>query len=464
MIFKEYLKELQGKNVAVIGIGVSNQPLIELLLAHGISVTACDKKSRQTLGALADRLESQGCRLRLGEAYLQGLEADVIFRTPGIRPDLPELSAAVSRGSLLTSEMEAFFEVCPCPIIAVTGSDGKTTTTTIIAELLQAAGKTVHLGGNIGHPLLAETGRMQPADAVVLELSSFQLMTMASSPHIAVVTNLSPNHLDVHRDYAEYIAAKENIFTHQEEQDIAVFNADNDVTRTFAERARGAVRMFSRREAVERGAYLGPDCSGDRGAIWISNEKGRRMVLPLPDIKLPGVHNVENYMAAIAALDGIVPDEVIRRFARSFGGVEHRIELVRTLRGVRWYNDSIASSPSRTIAGLRSFDRKLILIAGGKDKGISYDALGPEVNDHVKLLILCGATAGVIRRAVEQAENYAGLEIIDAEDYREAVPLAQSRAEEGDVVMLSPASTSFDRFANFMERGRAFKEIVNALK
>lgn len=458
MTFEEYLKRLQNKTVAVIGIGVSNQPLIRLLLSRGVAVTACDKKSREALEPLAEELEEKGCRLRLGEGYLQDLDQDVIFRTPGMRPDLPELAAAVYRGSHLTSEMEVFFEVCPCTKIAVTGSDGKTTTTTIIAELLKAAGKTVHLGGNIGHPLLAETGEMHPEDIAVLELSSFQLMTMTHSPHIAVVTNLAPNHLDVHRDFAEYISAKENIFTHQSAEDITVFNADNSITLEESGRVPGRARLFSRQREVEDGVFL-------RGDAIIARSGGKeREVLRVSGIKLPGVHNVENYMAAIAAVDGLVPDEIIRNFAADFGGVEHRIELVRTLRGVRWYNDSIASSPSRTIAGLRSFDQKIILIAGGKDKGIPYDALGPEINEHVKLLILCGATAGVIRRSAEQAENYAGLEIVDVSDYREAVSLAQSRAEAGDVVMLSPASTSFDRFANFMERGRVFKEIVNALK
>ena len=462
--FEEYLSSLRNKTVAVIGIGVSNRPLIELLLSRGVAVTACDKKDRATLGALAEELVGKGCRLRLGPDYLKDLTQDVIFRTPGMRPDLPELNAAVERGSTLTSEMEVFFEVCPCPILAVTGSDGKTTTTTIIAELLRAAGKTVHLGGNIGHPLLSETGGMKAGDIAVLELSSFQLMTMTRSPHIAVVTNLAPNHLDVHKDYAEYISAKENIFTHQSASDIAVFNADNEVTRSFVGRQRGALRTFSRRETVERGAYLAPDDAGEGQAIWMSNENGRRQVLPLAEIKLPGVHNVENYMAAIAAVDRLVPDKIIRDFAKNFGGVEHRIELVRELDGVRYYNDSIASSPSRTIAGLNAFPEKVILIAGGKDKGISYDSLGPVVNEHVKLLILCGATAGVIRASVEQAENYGGLEIADAEDYHQAVSLARSRAKEGDVIILSPASTSFDRFANFMERGRVFKEIVNSLK
>ena len=458
MTFEEYLKSLQNKTVAVIGIGVSNQPLIRLLLSRGVAVTACDRKSREALGPLAEELEAKGCCLHLGEGYLQDLDQDVIFRTPGMRPDLPELAAAVARGSELTSEMEIFFEVCPCTKIAVTGSDGKTTTTTIIAELLKAAGKTVHLGGNIGHPLLAETGKMHSEDIAVLELSSFQLMTMTHSPHIAVVTNLAPNHLDVHRDFAEYIFAKENIFTHQLAEDIAVFNADNDITLEESGRVFGRARLFSRLREVEDGVFL-------RGDAIIARHDGvEREVLRVSGIKLPGVHNVENYMAAIAAVDGIVPDEIIRKFAAEFGGVEHRIELVRELNGVRYYNDSIASSPSRTIAGLRSFDQKLILIAGGKDKGIPYDTLGPEVNEHVKLLILCGATTGVIRCAVERAENYQGMEVIEVNDYREAVSLAQSRAETGDVVMLSPASTSFDRFANFMERGRVFKEIVNALK
>lgn len=458
MKFEEYLDSLQGKTVAVIGIGVSNRPLIELLAARGISVTARDRQQRQALGGYADHLEAMGCRLYLGEGYLDGLDEDVIFRTPGMRPDVPELATAVAGGSTLTSEMEVFFEVCPCPIIAVTGSDGKTTTTTIIAELLRAAGKTVHLGGNIGHPLLAETASIRTEDVAVLELSSFQLMTMKRSPHIAVITNLSPNHLDVHKDFAEYIAAKENIFTHQIAQDIAIFNADNSITAKQAERAMGRARLFSRKTEVEDGVFLRD------GKIIARHDGQERVVMTREDIRLPGEHNVENYLAAIAAVDGMVGDDQIAAFARSFGGVEHRIELIRTLDGVRWYNDSIASSPSRTIAGLRAFPEKVILIAGGKDKGISYAELGPVVNDHVKLLLLCGATAGVIRESVERAENYQGLEIIDVEDYHQAARIARERAVEGDVVILSPASTSFDRFKNFMERGKAFKEVVNALQ
>ena len=450
-----YMNALRGKSAAVLGVGVSNRPLIELLTDHGCAVTARDKKT--DLGAFGAELEARGVTLKLGEDYLEDLTEDVIFRTPGLRPDLPPIAAAVARGSVLTSEMEAFFDVCPCPMIAVTGSDGKTTTTTIIAELLRRSGRTVHLGGNIGHPLLAEAGTIAPDHVSVLELSSFQLMTMKKSPSIAVITNLSPNHLDYHKDYGEYIAAKENIFTHQDAQGIAVFNADNADTVRCAEKAPGRVRWFSRKKEVADGVFL-------RGtAIVARDEGGERVVMDTGDIKLPGVHNIENYLAAIAAVDGLVADETIRDFAREFGGVEHRIELVRERKGVRWYNDSIASSPSRTMAGLRSFPEKVILIAGGKDKGISYAPLGPVVNEHVKLLILCGTTAGVIRQAVEQADNYAGLEILEVSDYPSAVAAADSRAGKGDVVILSPASTSFDRFANFMERGRVFKELVNAL-
>jgi UDP-N-acetylmuramoylalanine--D-glutamate ligase len=354
-----------------------------------------------------------------------------------------------------------FFEVCPCPIIAVTGSDGKTTTTTIIAELLKRAGKTVHLGGNIGHPLLTEAGEMRAEDVAVLELSSFQLLTMKTrSPHIAVITNLAPNHLDVHKDMAEYISAKENIFTHQSEQDIAVFNADNDITRELSGRAVGAVRLFSRKETPSEGVFLRD------GAIFSRKDGQERQIMTTADIRLPGIHNVENYMAAIAAVDGMVSDGTIRDFAREFGGVEHRIELVRTLRGVRYYNDSIATSPSRAIAGLRSFDRKVILIAGGYDKHIPFDVLGPEIVEHVKLLVLCGDTAEKIRHAVVQAPGYqAGQpEIIYEDDFRTAVEIASAHAAEGDVVTLSPACAAFDRFANFMERGKAFKAIVNGLQ
>lgn len=457
MTLHEYIEDMRGKRIAIIGIGVSNTPLLELLLAEGIRVTACDKRSREQMGEQAEHLEQLGCELHLGPDYLKDLEADVIFRTPGLRPDVPEISACVQKGAVLTSEMEVFFRICPCPIIAVTGSDGKTTTTTIIAELLKKAGKRVWVGGNIGHPLLCEADGMLSTDFAVLELSSFQLMTMERSPHIAVVTNLAPNHLDMHRDMAEYVAAKENIFRHQRPGDIAVFNADNAITAEQSSRAVGRSRLFSRQSEPRDGVFLrGED-------IVCRSTAGERVIMTTADIKIPGVHNVENYMAAIAAVDGLVPDDIIRDFARSFGGVEHRIELVRTYKGVRYYNDSIASSPSRTIAGLRSFREKVILIAGGYDKHIPFDVLGPEVTAHVKLLVLCGATAEKIRAAVEAAPDYGPghPEILEVTPFRAAVEAARDRAVSGDVVTLSPACAAFDQFKNFAERGKTFKEIVN---
>ena len=458
MTIQEYLTSLKGKTAAVLGIGVSNTPLIELLCRSGVQVIACDKKSREALGTRAGELEALGAQLHLGEHYLDSLRADVIFRTPGMRPDVPALLEAKSRGSIVTSEMEIFFEVCPCTIIGVTGSDGKTTTTSIIAEMLRAAGKTVYLGGNIGHPLLCDTEKMNPGDFAVVELSSFQLLDMQRSPHIAVLTNLAPNHLDVHKDMAEYIAAKENIYLHQQENDIAVFNEDNDITRGLSERSAAHTRLFSRRSEVADGAFLRGD------AIVLRHGGHEETVMHLADIHLPGMHNVENYLAAVTALDGIVPYAIMRETARSFAGVEHRIELVRILHGAKWYNDSIATSPTRAIAGLNSFDEKVILIAGGYDKHIPFAPLAPEVVKHVKLLILCGATANAIETSVRECPDYQGSpEIVHCESLAQCVQAAYERAESGDIVTLSPACAAFDQFANFMERGKAFKKLVVAL-
>lgn len=453
---KGYFESLKGKKVAVIGLGVSNKPLVDGLLDAGVSVLVCDKRRREEFNGLIEGLERRGAAAALGPDYLDHLDgADVIFRTPGLRPDVPQLAQAVAAGGSLTSEMEAFLDLCPCRIIAVTGSDGKTTTTTIIAGLLKAAGYRTFVGGNIGHPLLCQVDDIRPDDMAVLELSSFQLMTVKQSPSIAVVTNLAPNHLDVHKGMEEYVNAKRNIFAYQDACDRLVLNADNEITAGFAGEARGAVTLFSRKKTVEGGVYLRDKtvmCAG-------------RPVLNADDILLPGLHNLENYMAAIAAVDGLVPDEVIRDFARTFGGVAHRIELVRELGGVRWYNDSIASSPSRTIAGLRSFDRKVILIAGGYDKHIPYDALGPEIVERVKALLLTGDTADKIKAAALAAPDYreGRPAIYDCADLEDAVGRARALAEPGDVVILSPASASFDRFKNFEERGNAFKELVNAL-
>lgn len=458
MNLREYLAGLRGKRVAVIGIGVSNTPLIKMLLREDIPVTACDKNSREEFGGLAEELESLGAELRLGKCYLEGLDHDVIFRTPGMRPDVPQLEEARSHGSVVTSEMEVFFDVCPCHTIGVTGSDGKTTTTTIIAELMKKAGYNTYVGGNIGKPLLADVDGMEPDDWAVLELSSFQLMTMAESPEIAVVTNLAPNHLDVHKSMGEYIAAKENIFLHQPNTGKSIFNQDNELTRSLAHTAPGTSVLFSRKEILVQGVFI------ENGAICVTNTAGKRAVLPLADILLPGEHNIENYMAAIAAVDGLVDDEIIHTFAKEFGGVEHRIELVRALNGVRYYNDSIASSPSRTIAGLKSFREKVILIAGGYDKHIPFDVLGPEVVKHVKELILTGDTAEKIKDAVLTCPAYQGQPPIRKyEGFDEAIMAAHTLAQQGDVVLLSPACASFDQFKNFAQRGEAFKKIIYEL-
>ncbi len=456
----EYLESLQGRSIAVIGMGVSNTPLIRMLLRAELKVTVCDKSPRERVEEQAAELESLGAKLRLGPDYLAKIhKADVIFRTPGLSPNAPELQKAVAGGSILTSEMELFFRLCPCPIIGVTGSDGKTTTTTLISEFLKEAGKNVYLGGNIGRPLLPDVDGMTPDDVAVVELSSFQLMSMDRSPNVAVFTNLSPNHLDYHHTMEEYTSAKLNIFCHQKPEDRAIFNYDNDITRSLAKMAMGQAMLFSRKQKLEEGVYLRDN------AIWLTNSMGSREVLPMADIRIPGVHNIENYMAAIAAVDGIVPDKCVRAVARRFTGVEHRIELVRELNGVRYYNDSIGTSPTRTMACLDSFDQKLIIVAGGYDKGVPFTQLGIAMVEKVKVLILTGDTAPAIKKAVEEAEGYAesGLRLIETDDLASAVSAARDAAQAGDVVVLSPACAAFDQFKNFMERGKVFKRLVNEL-
>ena len=458
MTLRAYIDALKGKKVAVLGVGVSNRPLLRLLSGCGADVTAYDRRDRAALAEVAGELETLGITLSCGDRYLDSLAADVIFRTPGMRPDVPQIAEAVARGATLTSEMEAFFEVCPCRIIAVTGSDGKTTTTSVIARLLEQQGFTVYTGGNIGTPLLDKAGQMKPDDIAVLELSSFQLMTMKRSGDIAVVTNVAPNHLDVHKDMQEYTDAKRNVFAHQSEAGRVVLNADNAITAAFVTEAKGEYLMFSRNRCVYNGVYC------QDGVIREAVNGTDTKIMDAKDIFIPGEHNVENFMAAFAAVRGLVSHENMRKVAMEFRGVAHRIELVREKDGVKYYNDSIASSPSRTTAGLRSFAQKVILIAGGKDKGVPFDSLGAEIVGHVKKLVLTGLTADKIRAAVENAPGYAGEpEIYTVEGFRDAVVQASRLAEPGDVVILSPACTSFDRFKNFEERGNVFKQIVNEL-
>ncbi len=454
-----WLETLSGKKILVLGLGVSNRPLVRILLRRGLDVTGCDATPYEKLDDEVLALERAGCRLRTGPGYLEDLSGDVVFRTPGLHPYRPELLALKASGAVITSEMEAFFRVCPCTIIAVTGSDGKTTTTTLIAEFLKQAGKRVWLGGNIGTPLLPLAEQMEPDDFAVVELSSFQLMDFPLSPQIAVITNLSPNHLDVHKDMEEYVNAKKNVFLHQGPNDTVILNMDNTLTHAMRAEAPGKVLEFSRQGVPVQGAY-----SNDGVVLWAQNEF-KTLIMTQSDILLPGLHNVENYLAAICAVRPFVTTRDIRAVARSFAGVEHRIELVRVKDGVRFYNDSIASSPSRTIAGLRCFSEKVILIAGGYDKHIPYDALGPEICEHVKLLVLTGATAPKIRESVLTcgSARRSAPEILEIDDFTEAVKAAAARAKAGDVVILSPASAAFDKFKNFMVRGRFFKDLVNGL-
>lgn len=451
--FKESLK---GKRVAVIGVGVSNTPLIRVLLSAGAKVTACDKKSPEELGANYERFREMGVDFQLGEDYLDHLDQPMIFKTPGLRGDHPKLLEAAARGSVVTSEMEVFFDLCPAEIIAVTGSDGKTTTTSLIYAMLTKGGYTCWLGGNIGNSLIGELEDIKPSDKVVLELSSFQLMSMKKSADIAVITNITPNHLDWHKDMAEYVDAKRNIFAHQGENGRLVLNKDSEASLAYADNAPGQVVYFGRQTPG--------DVALKNGVIVVNEGKKPREVLNASDIFIPGNHNIENYMAAIAAIWGMVDKDIISEVARTFQGVEHRIEYVRELDGARYYNDSIASSPTRTEAGLNSFNQKVILIAGGYDKHIPFDDFGKVVIEHVKHLVLIGKTAYEIERAVLGAAGQVEAPpVVHCETLEEAVLAARKAAEEGDIVMLSPACASFDMFKNFDERGKKFKEIVNGL-
>ncbi len=455
---------LRGKRVAVCGLGNNNPPVVRQFLQYGARVTACDRRPREQLGGIADELEAAGAALHLGDGYLSALVeegADLILRTPGMKPYLPEFEAARRRGTPVTSEMELFLALSPAPVTAVTGSDGKTTTTTVIARLLEESGRRVHLGGNIGRPLLPEIFDVRPEDEVVVELSSFQLTGMRQRVDTAVVTNVAPNHLDWHTDMAEYIEAKRNLVRYQDGACRAVLNADNEITRGFAADTQAPVYFFSRRAKPERGAWLSPE-----GMLVMTADGTDTPVLPAKEILLPGMHNVENYLAAISAVWGKVGPEAIAGLARRFGGVPHRCELIRERRGVKYYNDSIASSPTRTIAGLRAFHEKspgrknVILIAGGYDKHIPYDPLGPAAAESVKAAVLLGATADAIERAVRACSD---LPVYRVDTMEQAVHTAAECAEPGDVVTLSPASASFDRYKNFEERGNDFRRLVEAL-
>ena len=455
---------IKGKKVAFIGAGVSHKHCIEQFVELGAQVTLCDqKKSLEDFGAYADTLRRLHVRLSLGEHYTDGFAGqDIIMRTPGYEYYKPELQAALQAGTKVTSEVELFFELCPCEIVAVTGSDGKTTTTTLISKMFEAAGRKVFLGGNIGAALLPQLADVTPEAVAVVELSSFQLISMRVSPKVAVVTNVTPNHLDHHKDMQEYIDAKRNILLWQVPPCRAVLGFENEISRGMQKDCKGEQVWFTRLHETDKGAFLRESddtlCYAENGVVT--------PILPRAEVKLRGLHNVENLLAAIAAVWGRVPVEAMRQVGSTFTGVEHRIEPVRTLDGVTYYNDSIASSPTRTIAGLRSFNQKIILIAGGYDKKIPYEPLAPEILAHVKTLVLMGATGPRIEAAVRGCAGFdeSALTILHADSMQHAVELARGAARPGDVVSLSPASASFDLYPNFEVRGRDYKNIVNSLK
>ncbi|MDU3526483.1 UDP-N-acetylmuramoyl-L-alanine--D-glutamate ligase [Clostridium sp.] len=454
--FNEFKDFIKGQKVAVVGIGVSNIPLIRFLVKLGAVVTAFDKKNREELGDIAKEFDELSVTLELGEGYLDRLTGfDVVFKTPSMRIDCDALVKVKSEGAYITSEMEEFVRYCKGKVYGITGSDGKTTTTTIISKLLEEAGYKTWVGGNIGTPLFSNIEEIREEDKVVLELSSFQLMTMDVPVDIAVVTNLAPNHLDMHLDMQEYIDAKKNIFLYQDKDGVLILNRENEITHGFVPEAKGIVKEFSSKREIENGAYLKDNM------LYLENN----IVCEKENIAIKGIHNIENYLAAFLATKDDVSIDVMKKVAERFGGVEHRCELVREIDGVKYYNDSIASSPTRTLAGLFAFDKKVILIAGGYDKHIPFEALAEEGYPYIKELILLGATKNLIKDAFVKLKEEKGIEVSISlvDTLEEAVFKAKDLADEGDVVTLSPACASFDMFPNFAERGNRFKEIVNKI-
>lgn len=468
---KEYIASLRGKKIAFVGMGVANAPSALFLARHGLQVYACDSRDESYIGKkTCEELRACGVQFSLGKDYLRILpEMDIIFRSNGILPfQNPWIGECIERGQTVTSEMEEFFHYCPAKIIGITGSNGKTTTTTLIYEMLKKAGHSVVIGGNIGKAMLPYLEDLTPSDYAVCELSSFQLLTMGNlvhQPDIAVVTNIESTHLDHHISLDEYVDAKRNVLIYQDPSQRTVLNADCDYSighRVYHDMrydVRGKLAEFSLEKPVNTGAYL-----DDNDNIVYAEDGTVTQIMPASDIRLPGRHNIANYCTAIAAVWGLVQPEQIREVARTFGGVEHRIEFVREADGVKYYNDSIATSPSRVISGVRAFHQKIIAIQGGSDKGNDLSEMVPDLLTHVKILILNGATADKIEQAVLAAPDYDPdqLQIIKVKDLAQAVEAARKAAQPGDIVSLCPACPAFDQFKTFEYRGREFKRLVNA--
>ena len=455
----EFNKFLNGKKVAVIGLGVSNAPLIDYLHKYKSEVTVFDSREIDDIDkSIMDKVTEHGMKFSLGKDYLTKLKGfDMVFRSPSCLPNRQELIEEEKRGAIITTEVEMCMKLTPAKVIGITGSDGKTTTTTLIAEILKAKGYNVFLGGNIGTPLFTKVEEMRPNDIVVLELSSFQLMGMNISPSIAVVTNVTPNHLDYHTDLDEYIDAKKSILKYQNEDDILILNYENEVTREFAKEAKGKVIFFSDKQRLDDGFIV------DEGTIKFCENKLRKHILNVKDMKLIGKHNYQNACAALAATHTLVDENTARKVICNFTGVHHRLEFVkRSSKGVKWYNDSASTSPARTISGIKAFDEKVILIAGGYDKNLDYTPIAKPIIDGVSKLILMGATKNKIFNAVksELKRQNKDLDIYEAFSLEEAIDIANEIATRGDTVLFSPASASFDMFKNAYERGDKFKAIV----
>lgn len=459
---EEFENFIIGKKVAIIGIGVSNIPLLAYFHEKNINVTIFDQRDIQNINEEAiQKANKYNFKLITGEDSLDHLIGfDIIFRAPSCRPDTPQIVSEIERGAILTSEIEMVLKLCPGKIIGITGTEGKTTTTSLIYEIIKESGKKCFLGGNIGKPIFTQIKDMSQEDIIVLELSSFQLMNVDVSPEIAVVTNIYPDHLNVHKTYEEYREVKKNIFKHQDYHGITVLNYDNEFTREFAKEAKGEVIFFSSKEKLKDGFIY--DSSDEM--IKYCKDGVRRHIIKREDIKLRGVHNYENICAALAATSSIVDIETQVKAIKNFNGVAHRLEFVKEINGARWYNDSIGTSPASTIAGLNAFDENIILLAGGSDKGLDYTEIGEVIAQKVGTLILTGPTAEKIESATKKAIQNKPVEIYHCANLAEAVTLANSKSKRGDVVLLSPASASFDAFKNFEERGNKFKELVNAIK
>lgn len=459
----KFNRELNNKKIAIIGLGTSNIPLIEYFINTKSIVSVFDNRELDKLDEnVVELIKKYNLKYYLGQGNLKHLVGfDYIFRSPSCRPDTPEIVEAVRNGAVLTSEIEKVLELTPSTVIGITGSDGKTTTTTLTYELLKNNGYKCFLGGNIGTPLFTQIKDMRPEDYVVLELSSFQLMDMKISPKIAIVTNITPNHLNVHKDYQEYIDSKKNIFLHQKEGDLLVINYDNEITRDFIKEAKGKVVYFSHKEVLNNGL-----CFDESDKIIKLCDNGiRKHLVKQKNMKLRGEHNCENACAAIAATYDLISEDNMINTIENFGGVEHRLEFIREINGVKWFNDSIGTSPTRTIAGLNSFDEKIVLIAGGYDKHLDYTPIAKPIIENVSKLILMGATADKIENAVreELQKQNKTMPIYRCNTLNEVIEKANDVAEVGEVVLFSPASASFDLFRNFEERGNKFKEIVNLI-